>query len=97
MTAAEVRAFAARLLAMVGDAPQQALVAGTIRQFYPEKGHGFVRPDGGGARDNIFFRRTVVEGATDADLAPGRRVRFAVGADDQREGKPIVKRLVLAE
>src|SRR5882724_9501378 len=38
MTAAEVRAFAARLLAMIGDAPQQALVAGAIRQFYPEKG-----------------------------------------------------------
>ena len=46
MTAAEVRAFAARLLAMVGDAPQaamqQALVAETIRQFYPERGHEFV-------------------------------------------------------
>jgi cold shock CspA family protein len=72
MTAAEVRAFAARLLAMIGDAPQQALVAGSVRQFYPEKGHGFLRLADGSARDNVFFRRSAIEGATDADLVPGR-------------------------
>jgi len=38
-----------------------------------------------------------LDGATDADLAPGRGVRFALGADDQRERKPIVTRLMLAE
>jgi cold shock CspA family protein len=74
-----------------------AWVEGTIRQFYPEKGHGFVRLADGSARDNVFFHRSAIEGATDADLVLGRSVRFAVGADDRREGKPIVTRLVLAE
>jgi cold shock CspA family protein len=70
---------------MVGDAPaaalQHPLVAGTIRQFYPEKGHGFVRLAVGSARDNVFFRRSAVEGATDADLVPGRSVRVIVEDD----------------
>jgi len=78
MTAAEVRAFAARLLAMTGDAPQQVLVAGTARQFYPEKGHGFVSIADGTARDDVFFRRSAVECATDADLVPGRSARVVI-------------------
>ena len=95
MTAAEVRAFAARLLAMIGDAPQQALVAGTVRQFYPEKGHGFVRLADGSARDDVFLRRSAIEGATDADLVPGRSVRVVIEVDAGRG--PRASRLLLAE
>ena len=94
MTAAEVRAFAA-LLAMIGDAPQQVLVAGTVRQFYPEKGHGFVRLIDGSARDNVFFRRSAIEGATDADLVPERSVRVIIEVGAGRG--PRASRLLLAE
>jgi cold shock CspA family protein len=94
MTAAEVRAFAAGLLAMIGDAPQQILVARTVRQFYPEKGRGSVRLADGSARDNVFFHRSVVEGGADADLVPGRSVRLVIEVDAGRG--PRASRMVLA-
>ena len=98
-TSAQVRAFALRLLAMVGDnakaASQQPSrwVAGTVRHFYSERGHGFVHPDGGGARDSVMFKRSVAEGATDADLVHGRKVRILV--EDTGRG-PRASRPVLA-
>jgi cold shock CspA family protein len=67
---------------------------GTVRQFYPAKGHGFVRLDGGGTRDNVFFHRSAVEGATDADLVPGRGVSVVIEVDADRG--PRASRLLLA-
>jgi hypothetical protein len=41
----------------------------------------------------VFFRRSAIEGATDADLIPGRSVRIAIEPDAGRG--PRVSRLVL--
>jgi len=95
MSTEEIKTLATRLLALVGAASQQApenpLVTGVIRHVYHD--HCFVRLEGGACRDNYYCPLSVVEGATDADLYPGRRVRFAAGLDDT--GRLRVSRLIL--
>jgi hypothetical protein len=96
MTAAEIRALVARLLAIIGDpmTGQGDMVDGVITCYRPSHGFGFVKR----APRSALFRRAVVEGAaSDADLVRGRRVRFTVGTDTATgrgfDSAPIVTRL----
>ena len=60
--------------------PQQ----GSVKFFNPDKGFGFIKPDGGGA--DIFVHVTAVEAAGLHSLNEGQRVSFDVEADKKGKG-----------
>ena len=60
--------------------PQQ----GSVKFFNPDKGFGFIKPDGGGA--DIFVHVTAVEAAGLRSLNEGQRVSFDVEADKKGKG-----------
>ena len=67
--------------------------SGTVKWFNPQKGYGFIEPDGGG-RD-VFVHISAVEAAGLATLGEGQRVNFEIGED--RPGKTTAKNLSLAD
>lgn len=67
--------------------------SGTVKWFNPQKGYGFIEPDGGG-RD-VFVHISAVEAAGLATLGEGQRVNFEIGED--RPGKTAAKNLSLAD
>ncbi|SEO61411.1 cold shock protein (beta-ribbon, CspA family) [Luteibacter sp. UNC138MFCol5.1] len=48
---------------------------GKVKFFNPEKGFGFISPDGGGA--DVFAHHTAIVGSS-KDLAEGQRVEFEI-------------------
>ncbi len=66
---------------------------GIVKWFNPQKGYGFIEPDGGG-RD-VFVHITAVEAAGLTTLYEGQRVKFETGQD--RPGKTAAKNLSLVE
>jgi cold shock protein len=56
---------------------------GTVKWFNPQKGFGFILPEGGGA--DVFVHISAVEQAGLATLNDGQKVSFDVGQD--RRGK----------
>lgn len=57
---------------------------GSVKFFNPDKGFGFIKPDGGGA--DIFVHVTAVEAAGLHSLNEGQRVSFDVEADKKGKG-----------
>ncbi len=57
---------------------------GSVKFFNPDKGFGFIKPDGGGA--DIFVHVTAVEAAGLHTLNEGQRVSFDVEADKKGKG-----------
>jgi CspA family cold shock protein len=60
-----------------GGRPVQRItrgVAGTVRWFDPERGFGFLAPDGGA--EDVFVHYSAIEGEGWRTLEPGARVRF---------------------
>jgi CspA family cold shock protein len=58
-----------------GPRPSQT-IEGAVKWFEPEKGYGFVSPDGGGK--DVFIHITALRRSGVATLAPGQRVRVEV-------------------
>jgi cold shock protein len=59
------------------------MTVGTVKWFNPQKGFGFILPEGGGA--DVFVHISAVEQAGLATLNDGQKVSFDVGQD--RRGK----------
>ncbi len=78
------------------------MTTGTIKFFNPNKGFGFVTPDGGGA--DIFLPAATLTASGIAVASPGQRVTFEQAADKkgpkvialQLLGEPVVKALAPA-
>ena len=49
---------------------------GAVKWFEPEKGYGFISPDGGGK--DVFIHVTALRRSGVTALAPGQRVRVEV-------------------
>ena len=57
------------------------MASGTIKTIRDDKGFGFIQPDGGTGRNDVFFHRSaVVEGDFDS-LREGQRVSFDIEPD----------------
>jgi cold shock protein len=62
---------------------ERIMAAGTVKWFNPQKGFGFIQPDGGGA--DVFVHISAVEQAGLATLNDGQKVNFELEAG--RQGK----------
>ena len=58
-----------------GPRPSQTM-DGAVKWFEPDKGYGFISPDGGGK--DVFVHITALRRSGIEGLAPGQRVRVAV-------------------
>ena len=58
------------------DARPSSSLEGAVKWFEPEKGYGFVAPDGGGK--DVFIHITALRRSGLEGLAPGQRVRVEV-------------------
>ena len=56
--------------------------SGTVKWFNPNKGYGFIQPDGGGGKD-VFVHVSAVEGIT--SLAEGAKVSYDIVANRGKE------------
>ena len=52
------------------------MAQGTVKWFNPDKGYGFIAPDGGGA--DVFLHATNIEGDVDGGLKEDQRVQYDV-------------------
>jgi CspA family cold shock protein len=57
------------------------LATGTIKTLRPEKGFGFIAPDGGNGKNDLFFHHTAVTTGLFDDLRQGQEVSFDEGPD----------------
>ena len=62
---------------------------GAVKFFNPDKGFGFIKPDGGGA--DIFVHITAVEKAGLQTLNEGQRVSFDIEPDKKGKGPKAVE------
>ena len=60
------------------------MTTGTVKWFNPQKGFGFIQPDGGG--QDVFVHISAVERAGMTSLNDGQKISFDVVAD-RRTGK----------
>ena len=60
------------------------MATGTVKWFNPEKGYGFIQPDGGGK--DAFVHISAVERAGMRSLNEGQKVAFDT-QEDRRTGK----------
>jgi CspA family cold shock protein len=51
-------------------------VVGTVKWFKPQKGYGFIAPDGGG--EDVFVHYSAIQGAGYRNLEEGEKVEFTV-------------------
>ena len=58
-----------------GPRPSQTM-EGAVKWFEPEKGYGFISPDGGGK--DVFIHLTALRRSGISALAPGQRVKVEV-------------------
>ena len=61
---------------------------GTIKFFNPDKGYGFIKPDGGG--NDIFVHITAVEQAGLRSLSEGQKISFEIEPDKKGKGPKAV-------
>ena len=57
------------------------MATGLIKTIRDDKGFGFVAPDGGTGRDDLFFHRSAVQNDGFDLLREGQRVSFEVEPD----------------
>ncbi|MBV1701777.1 MAG: cold-shock protein [Hyphomicrobiales bacterium] len=62
---------------------------GSVKFFNPDKGFGFIKPDGGGA--DIFIHITAVEKAGLRTLNEGQRITFEIEPDKKGKGPKAVE------
>ena len=55
------------------------MASGKVKVWFPEKGFGFIRPDGDG--DDVFFHVSVLRGAGGDAVERGQGVQFELGVD----------------
>ncbi len=60
------------------------MATGTVKWFNPQKGFGFITPDGGGP--DAFVHISAVERSGLYDLAEGQKIEYELQAD-KRSGK----------
>lgn len=60
------------------------MAIGTVKWFNPDKGFGFIQPEGGGA--DVFVHISAVERAGLRSLQEGQKVSFEL-EKDKRSGK----------
>jgi cold shock protein len=60
------------------------MATGTVKWFNPDKGFGFIQPDGGGP--DVFVHISAIQRSGMSDLAEGQKVSFDV-VNDPRKGK----------
>jgi CspA family cold shock protein len=60
------------------------MATGTVKWFNPEKGYGFVQPDGGGK--DVFVHISAVEQAGMRSLNEGQKISYEL-VNDKRTGK----------
>lgn len=60
------------------------MVSGTVKWFNPDKGFGFIQPEGGG--QDAFVHISAVERAGLRTLAEGQKVSYEL-VQDKRSGK----------
>lgn len=60
------------------------MTTGTVKWFNPDKGYGFIQPDGGGK--DVFVHISAVEQSGLRNLREGQRIDFEIIAD-KRTGK----------
>jgi CspA family cold shock protein len=57
------------------------VATGTIKTIRDDRGFGFISPDGGSGRDDVFFHRSAVVDDGFEQLRVGQRVSFDTSAD----------------
>ena len=60
---------------------------GTVKTIREDKGFGFVAPQGGGGRDDLFFHCSAVENTTFELLQVGQEVTFDVEPDPRNPSR----------
>ncbi|SDR59230.1 cold-shock DNA-binding protein family [Rhizobiales bacterium GAS191] len=60
------------------------MATGTVKWFNPQKGFGFIQPDGGG--QDVFVHISAVERAGMSGLNDGQKISFEL-EEDRRSGK----------
>ena len=60
------------------------MASGTVKWFNPDKGYGFIQPDGGGP--DVFVHISAVERAGLRGLNEGQKVSYDM-QKDERKGK----------
>ena len=70
------------------------MATGTVKWFNPEKGYGFIQPDGGGK--DAFVHISAVEQAGMRNLNEGQKVNYEL-VTDRRSGKTSAGNLSAAQ
>ena len=65
------------------------MAAGTVKWFNPDKGFGFIQPEGGGK--DVFVHITAVQAAGLQDLAENQRVTYEVVRERGKEAAANLK------
>jgi cold shock protein len=61
-------------------------VTGTVKFFNPERGYGFIKPDGGG--DDVFVHVTALKSAGMSGIYEGQRLGYRLTVD-RHSGKTL--------
>jgi cold shock protein len=73
---------------------EPTMATGTVKWFNPEKGYGFIQPDGGGK--DAFVHISAVERAGMRSLNEGQKVNYEL-VTDRRSGKTSADNLSAAQ
>jgi len=60
------------------------VASGTVKWFNPDKGYGFIQPQGGGGKD-VFVHISAVERAGLSTLNEGQHVEYEIVTDRGKE------------
>jgi cold shock protein len=63
--------------------PEVSMAVGTVKWFNPQKGYGFIQPEGGGK--DVFVHISAVQKAGIGTLNEGQRVSFEL--EQSQQGK----------
>lgn len=63
------------------------MAVGTIKTIREDRGFGFLSPEDGPSRDDLFFHHTAVVDGGFEQLREGQRVTFEEGTDPRNPGR----------